>query len=65
VLDSFFREAARRIREGRVARGVAALRRGALNLLRLRGGRSIPEAADRVKADPMLLLPWIGALPEN
>lgn len=61
VLDTFFREDERRLREGRVARGVAALRRGALNLLRLLGGRSVPEAADRVKADPTLLLPLIGA----
>jgi predicted transposase YbfD/YdcC len=60
VLDTFFREDERRIREGKVARGVAALRRVALNLLRLLGGRSVPEAADRVKADPTLLLPLIG-----
>jgi predicted transposase YbfD/YdcC len=65
VLDTFFREDERRIRDGRVARGVAALRRGALNLLRRLGGRSIPEAADRVKADPMLLLPLIGVPQEN
>ena len=60
VLDTFFREDERRIRKGTVARGVAALRRGALNLLRRLGGRSVPEAADRVKADPTLLLPLIG-----
>jgi predicted transposase YbfD/YdcC len=65
VLDTFFREDERRLREGTVARGVAALRRGALNLLRLLGGRSIPEAADRVKADPTLLLPFLGMLQEN
>lgn len=65
VLDTFFREDERRIREGRVARGVAALRRGALNLLRLLGGRSVPEAADRVKADPTLLLSLIGLPQEN
>lgn len=60
VLDTFFREDERRIQDGKVARGVAALRRGALNLLRLLGGRSVPDAADRVKADPTLLLPLIG-----
>lgn len=65
VLDTFFREDERRIREGRVARGVAALRRGALNLLRLLGGRSTPDAADRVKANPALLLPLIGVPQEN
>jgi predicted transposase YbfD/YdcC len=65
VLDTFFREDERRLREGKVARGVAALRRGALNLLRLLGGRSVPEAADRVKADPTLLLPLIGDSQEN
>jgi predicted transposase YbfD/YdcC len=65
VLDTFFREDERRLREGAVARGVAALRRGALNLLRLLGGRSVPEAADRVKADPTLLLPLIRAPQEN
>lgn len=65
VLDTFFREDERRVREGKVARGIAALRRGALNLLRLVGGRSIPEAADRVKADPTLLLPLMGLPQEN
>jgi hypothetical protein len=65
VLDTFFREDERRVRDGKVARGVAALRRGALNLLRRLGGRSVPAAADRVKADPTLLLPLIGALQEN
>lgn len=65
VLDTFFREDERRVRDGQVARGVAALRRGALNLLRLLGGRSVPEVADRVKADPTLLLPLIGILQEN
>lgn len=65
VLDTFFREDERRIRDGKVARGVAALRRGALNLLRLLGGRSIPDAADRVKANPALLLPLIGVPSEN
>jgi predicted transposase YbfD/YdcC len=65
VLDTFFREDERRVRDGKVARGVAALRRGALNLLRRLGGRSIPDAADRVKADPLLLLPLIGAPQKN
>jgi len=65
VLDTFFREDERRLREGRGARGVAALRRGALNLLRLLGGRSVPEAADRVKADPTRLLPLIGLFQDN
>jgi len=65
VLDTFFREDERRIRDGRVARGVAALRRGALNLLRRMGCRSIPEAADRVKANPTLLLPLLGVPNEN
>ena len=65
VLDTFFREDERRVRDGKVARGVAALRRGALNLLRCLGGRSIPATADRVKADPRLLLPLIGRLQEN
>jgi hypothetical protein len=44
---------------------VAALRRGALSLLRLLGGRSAPEAADQLKADPTLLLPLIGVPQEN
>lgn len=65
VLDTFFREDERRIRDGKVARGVAALRRGALNLLRLLGCRTIPDAADRVKANPTLLLPLIGVPKEN
>ncbi len=65
VLDTFFREDERRIREGKIARGMASLRRGALNLLRRLGGRSIPEASDRAKADPSLLLPLIGALSDN
>ena len=65
VLDTFFREDERRVRDGKVARGVAALRRGALNLLRRLGGRSVPEAADRVKANPTLLLPFIGTPREN
>jgi predicted transposase YbfD/YdcC len=65
VLDTFFREDERRIRDGQVARGVAALRRGALNLLRRLGGRSIPEAADRIKANPALLLPLLGTLQDN
>jgi len=65
VLDTFFREDERRVREGSVARGVAALRRGALNLLRLLGGRSVPEAADRVKADPTRLLPLMGRFQDN
>jgi predicted transposase YbfD/YdcC len=65
VLDTFFREDERRLAAGRVARGVAALRRGALNLLRLLGGRSVPAAADRVKADPTLLLPFLGCPQDN
>ncbi len=65
VLDTFFREDERRLREGKIARGMAALRRGALNLLRRLGGRSIPEASDRAKADPSLLLPLLGALSDN
>ena len=65
VLDTFFREDARRIRDGRVARGVAALRRGALNLLRRFGGRSVPDAADRIKANPRLLLPLVGCQQDN
>lgn len=65
VLDTFFREDERRVRDGTVARGMAALRRAALNLLRLLGGRSVPEAADRVKADPTLLLPFLGLHPDN
>ena len=65
ILDTFFREDERRVRDGKVARGVAALRRGALNLLRRLGRRSIPEAADRIKADPTLLCPLIGGTQEN
>ena len=65
VLDTFFREDERRITEGKIARGMAALRRGALNLLRRLGGRSIPEASDRAKADPSLLLPLMGLLADN
>jgi predicted transposase YbfD/YdcC len=65
VLDTFFREDERRITEGEIARGMAALRRGALNLLRRLGGRSIPEASDRAKADPSLLLPLIGLPTDN
>ena len=64
VLDTS-RTGERRVRDGKVARGVAALRRGALNLLRRLGGRSVPEASDRVKADPTLLLPLIGVLRNN
>ena len=65
VLDTFFREDERRIRDGKVARGMAALRRGALNLLRRFGARSIPEAADGVKANPLRILSTIGVLAEN
>ncbi len=65
VLDTFFREDERRITGGQVARGMAALRRGALNLLRRLGGRSIPEASDRAKANPSLILAQIGVPPEN
>jgi len=65
VLDTFFREDARRILEGQIARGMAALRRGALNLLRLLGARSVPEASDWAKADPSALLAIIGVPTEN
>jgi hypothetical protein len=65
VLDTFFREDERRLREGKLARGMAALRRGALNLLRKVGGRSVPEASDRAKADPSLVLAVIGVPTEN
>lgn len=65
VLDTFFREDERRISIGQVARGMAALRRGALNLLRCLGGRSIPAAADRAKADPALLMAVIGVSSDN
>jgi hypothetical protein len=61
----FSREDERRLREGKLARGMAALRRGALNLLRKLGGRSVPEASDRVKADPSRVLAAIGVPIEN
>jgi len=65
VLDTFFREDERRIKTGAVARGMAALRRGALNLLRLLGGRSIPEASDRARADPARVLALMGVATDN
>jgi hypothetical protein len=65
VLDTCFREDERRLREGKLARGMAALRRGALNLLRKLGGPSVPEASDRAKADPSLVLTVIGVPTEN
>jgi hypothetical protein len=65
VLDTFFRDDERRITVGAVARGMAALRRGALNLLPCLGGRSIPEASDRAKADPSRILAVIGLPTEN
>jgi predicted transposase YbfD/YdcC len=65
VLDTFFREDERRLQEGKIARGMAALRRGALNLLRRLGGRSIPEASDRAKANPALLTPLLGSSTDN
>ena len=65
VLDTFFREDERRVTEGKIARGMAALRRAALTLLRQLGGRSVPHASDRAKADPSLILAVIGAPTEN
>lgn len=65
VLDTFFREDERRIKDGKVARGLAACRRGALNLLRRLGGRSIPRASDQAKANPLCLLELMGTPTKN
>lgn len=65
VLDTFFREDERRIKDGKVARGPAACRRGALNLLRRLGGRSIPMASDQAKANPLCVLELMGVPTKN
>jgi predicted transposase YbfD/YdcC len=65
VLDTLLREDERRIRDGTVARGMAAFRRAALNLLRRLGTRSLPEASDRAKANPALFLRALGAPTKN
>lgn len=65
VLDTFFREDERRIKDGKVARGLASCRRGALNLLRRLGGRSIPMASDQAKANPLRILELIGTPTKN
>jgi hypothetical protein len=65
VLDTFFREDERRIKDGKVARGLAACRRGALNLLRRMGGRSIPTASDQAKANPLRVMELMGLPTEN
>jgi predicted transposase YbfD/YdcC len=65
ILDTFFREDERRIKDGKVARGLAACRRGALNLLRCLGGRSIPTASDQAKANPLRILELMGVPTKN
>lgn len=64
VLDTFFREDERRIKDGKVARGLARTG-GALNLLRRLGGRSIPTASDQAKANPLRIIELMGLPTEN